>query len=459
MIWRLFFVIAAMAPVSVTAQDVVVTRDGDEWTADYTFDEDARAWAFVRSALTRIDQRPWRQGSWFVETPGVRLARIMDADGRLGHDVLLAEGDAVPRQVRIRFRAVTDDLAADYDPAMRFADGTTALYTGHFTVVPWSLAGDIDWSNGDGHSVTLQDTGGTVQAFGEVYETVAIAGEPTYVLFGSASPLRTEDLIAYVDTGLPEWIRGQLMRAIPNLMENYGKRLGSRKAANAPVLIVSWGGATTNRTSLGGSVLDGMVVMALEGDGLATENTDALADARWFIAHEAAHFWLGETVGYASRADVWITEGGADLLAVRVTADAVPGFDARAKLQDAIVECAAYLPNGPVATAFKRQEHRTNYACGAIFGMVAEAVAARKGGNFFTFLNGLIARERAGDGAIDTNEWLDHLRATGGEPRLVAQIATMHESGSSEPHAALSALLDAAGVAFVPDNSGLPILE
>jgi hypothetical protein len=42
------------------AAEVVITRDGDRWTADYLLSEDAPAWAFIRSSLTVGGRNPRR---------------------------------------------------------------------------------------------------------------------------------------------------------------------------------------------------------------------------------------------------------------------------------------------------------------------------------------------------------------------------------------------------------------
>ena len=62
--------------------------------------------------------------------------------------------------------------------------------------------------------------------------------------------------------------------------------------------MVSWAGPTKGMVSIGGSVLPGLVTMALEGEGLAKPNDKAAQYARWFVAHEAAHFWLGQAIAY-----------------------------------------------------------------------------------------------------------------------------------------------------------------
>ena len=54
---------------------VEVTRNGDAWRAEYTFDRAVTAWVFPRSAVTRDAGKPWREASWILDTRGVRLER------------------------------------------------------------------------------------------------------------------------------------------------------------------------------------------------------------------------------------------------------------------------------------------------------------------------------------------------------------------------------------------------
>src|SRR6185437_8130356 len=112
------------------------------------------------------------------------------------------------------------------------------------------------------------------------------------------------------------------------------------------------------------------------------ENEGLRNHALWFIAHESAHFWLGEAVVYQYARDAWITEGGADLLAFRIVAEVEPGYDARAELQKAIDDCIRFTTGHGIAGAEDRNEQRAYYACGTVFGLVAEAASHRPFGAF-----------------------------------------------------------------------------
>jgi hypothetical protein len=135
---------------SAALTDVLVVRDGDRWTAEFTFDRDAAVWMFVTSALTQRGGEPWRLRSWIVETPGVRMER------RGWREVLYAgDGGPVPRKVRVRFTPFREPLQAAYEPARVFTDGSVALYTDQFEVAPLATLAEADAMPVDLNGVSL----------------------------------------------------------------------------------------------------------------------------------------------------------------------------------------------------------------------------------------------------------------------------------------------------------------
>jgi hypothetical protein len=175
----------------------------------------------------------------------------------------------------------------------------------------------------------------------------------------------------------------------------------------------------------------------------------------WFIAHEAAHFWLGQTVSYQYARDAWITEGGADLLAIRAVAEADPTYDPRIELDRSIKDCVSLTRRRGVESARERNEHRAYYACGAVFGLVAEAGSGR---SFYTFARALIGANR-GDGIVSRAEWLAALDTATRKPDLARDIARLLDRGVSDPGEFIAALLGRAGVDFVLDANGIPKLR
>ncbi|HWH22733.1 MAG TPA: hypothetical protein VNT25_05515, partial [Allosphingosinicella sp.] len=399
------------------------------------------------SALTRVGEKPWRPQSWTVTTPGVRLER------RGWHDVLVSETGTVPRRVRISFRPFPDDLLSDYDAAMVFTDGTVAIFSDHFSVFPLptreaASALPKDLRQGDVQdvptSITFRDRQGTVFHGGGRARSVTLAGNENYVLFGPAKPVETKEIATIIDPGLPEWLKGALTGRTLQLLSFYAERLGPR-AGERPMLLVSWAGPTPSLRSMGGGVVPGQVLMTFEGDAILKEDPAVRASAQWFIGHEAAHFWLGNTVSYAAANQSWIMEGGADLLAVRAAAALDRSYDPKVMLQELADECVKLSAGRPVRDAALRNQQRAYYACGAMFGLAAEGAARRQGGDFFTFWRGLIDANRA-EGIVSQEEWLAEVTRLSGDPLIADQIRQMVDVGVPDPARALAALFARSGV-------------
>jgi hypothetical protein len=445
---------ASAAPAARTVVAEVV-RDGDAWTAEFRFDRPSPAWLFAHSAVKRVGGQPWRPGSWTVETPGVRIER------RGRHDVLFAERGAVPPVVRVRFVPVDDDLVAEYDPALIFTDGSVALWSGHFHLLPVAsveaaAALPLDLNgipfSSNGSEVTFRDRRGRVFYVGRRLDSATLIDGKFYVLFGPLEPAAGEGIATLLDPGLPAWLKRELGEATPAIFRHLESALGPH-AGPMPTLLVNWRGATPGLVSMGGSVLPGQIGMTFEGIGVTAESRSVRDDARGFIAHEAVHFWLGNTVRYQAARDSWITEGGADLLAQRTLAAIDPGFDPRPKLQRLIAECAAFARR-PVAEAAERGENQAFYACGAVFGMVAEAASRRP---FAAFVRGLVDSNRA-DGVLTRAEWLAALDRLSGDPSLSRDIAILLDRGSPDAKAVIASLFTRSGVRFTPGADGVPRL-
>jgi len=281
---------------------VAVTRvaSGD-WTIDYVFPTPARIWFFPRSNGD-LEGKPWRPQSWTVETPGVRLERI----GR--YDALTS---ATPlRRVRLRMRPFAHPLMADYTPALAFSDGGLAFYSDHFLIVPMAsldavraLPPDLERAQIVQPPVTLMlnDRGRRLLLRGRALRgkaRFALGDTDTYLYSGDARVIETATFAGVIDAGLPGWVRTELDQFTPQIMALYNQRLGT-PTGGRPMALIAWQGADKPGWSLGGSVLDRMVVMQISGQRVLARTPDVLAQMRWFIGHESAHFWLGQTVRYA----------------------------------------------------------------------------------------------------------------------------------------------------------------
>ncbi|KAK0330644.1 hypothetical protein LTR94_032027, partial [Friedmanniomyces endolithicus] len=178
-----------------------------------------------------------------------------------------------------------------------------------------------------------------------------------------------------------------------------------------------------------------------------------LSVSRWFIAHESAHFWLGQAVRYEYARDMWITEGGADLMAVRALQSLDPTYDARGELQKEVDDCLSLTQGRGVSTASERGEHRAYYACGAVFALAAEAAQeSANGGDWFDFLKPLMRQE---DGVLRREAWLAALTRVSRDPSLRGDVERLLDEGASHPDAVVERLFERTGVAFRREGARL----
>ncbi|MBB3764561.1 hypothetical protein [Sphingomicrobium lutaoense] len=434
----------------------VAPQSVGELLVTFEFDEPAPLFIFQRSGVVRGTGESWRVGHWKVETPGVALRRI----GL--HDALVAtRGNRLPREVKVRMTPFTGLLTAEYTPVVRFTDGTMAIFSDHFAMRPAptveavrALGADINaLPNYRGGNALVRFEASDLPLHHRGRERRSVRLEtPAYVLVGDVEAGGSEDIATVIDPGLPRWLARQLTEEVPEIMALYRRRLGER-SGERPELIVAWNGAPKQRVSLGGSVVGDTIVMQIEGAMLKTPSPTAYGYARQFIAHEAAHFWLGNTVGYGPPGEAWTTEGGADLIAQRVAEMIDPGHDSRPVIEQAIEDCARLSADGALRTAPERHGQDVFYACGAVFTLAAEAVEKKRGGDLFTFWSRLLEENRE-DGTVSVADWLGAMRKAGGPREAVEIIATMQETGSRDPRARLIQLLAHVGIHVKSDAEG-----
>ncbi len=432
---------------------VTVTRDADHLTIDYRFGRDVMVWAFRDSALETDSRQPWRPRQWTVQTPGVVMER------RGYYDILRStDGGPVPRDVRFRVQPKAVDLEAEYRTLV-FSNGAVALPTRQLDVfalpsvqAAQEMPDDLNRVTLDGgpSRVTWRDDSGPVLFNGRRREALTTIDERSYVLLGEATVTAGEGLSTVIDPNLPPWIGEEIRDFAPRVGQYYSARLGAPgSGGDTPIVMVAWNGPTERMTSMSGSVLPGLIVMSFEGRGVTTAQPEVRERSRWFIGHEAAHFWLGQTVRYQFADEAWITEGGADLMAVRALKHLDSTYDDRKELQSEVDDCVN-LATKPVAQAGERGEHRAYYACGAVFALAAEgAQRQRTGGDWFDFLKPLL---RQPDGVLSREEWLSGLTRVSRDPSLRGDVERLLDQGAADPSAVIARLFQRTGVAFRMEN-------
>lgn len=445
----------AAQPAAVRAE---VVRDGDSWTVTYRLPREAPAWTFIRSANVADSSESWRKRSWTMLTPGVRLERI----GR--YDALVAEWGNVPSVVRIRFRPFTEALAADYVPALAFSDGAVALFDDHFAIFSVgsreaiaALPPDLNGQpiEDSGTQVSFRDARGLLFHAGRRHRALSLRNSSSYVLFGARNPVETEAMAAIIEPQLPAWLSRSLREMTPTILARYAAEFGPAPGGK-PTLLASWAGPTPPRAySMNGGVVAGTILMRFNGGAVLAENRAVRDLARWFIAHEGAHFWLGQAVRYERSRDAWIMEGGADLLAVRIVQALDPQYDWRAELNRAIRDCVSLSRGRGIASAEERGEHRAYYACGSLFALLVEH---KTGKPYFHFVRSLLDANRT-DGILTRAEWLALAREQTGDEALIVWIEDTLDRGHADPASAITARLERLRIPFERDASGVPRLR
>lgn len=422
---------------------VEVSHSGEDWRATFTFPEGAKDWAFVRSNRARELDASWRLASWKVLTPGVELVR----DGE--RDVLRATGDAMPGEVAIAFEPFGEDLFADYDPAMVFSDGTVALFTGHFLAKPWEGETGFAASQEPAAEFAFANGSGDLTYKGRAFSSVTTRDSNTYVIFGSPEFLATEHFTGLLDPAIPSWMLGELDSFLPQALEGLAERLGSPALGGKPMVIATWAGPTPGRISRGGSVLPGIVTLRFEGEGMLEKLPDEIQPVRWFLSHETAHFWLGQTVRHPDPTAAWISEGGASLLAYRLIQSIDPAYEPGFDIAREWKDCIDLSVKGPLDEADSRRDYRASYACGTVLGMIAEGAAQQNGSrDFFDFWRSLIEanrRDGGGDGIVSVSDWLAQLSRESKDRELAASVRSFIHDGSEDPQADLCAMLARVG--------------
>lgn len=438
--------LSATAATSTAPADVSVSRRGDSFEAVYTLPRAAPAWGFFRSSLAADDRQPWRARSWTVLTPGVRLER------RGTYDALVAtDGGPVPRIVRVRIAPYTRELLGDYVPALRLGEDGIALFDGQFSLFSVAAPAALTRLGPDPEAGPIIDTSTRVRFRGSASQ-LRLAGDTagyqrgnsagTYGLFGVPGAVEQGGMATVVDPQMPAWLAADIRTFTPRLLDRHRKVLGS-PCTLRPTVLASWAGADKPGASLNGGVLKGLVLMRISGAAATRPSPPLRTLAHRYIAHESAHFWLGQLVTYDKAADNWIVEGGADLLAIRALGATEPGYDTRAALNKSLIDCLAASRKGGLASSTQRQDFQVKYDCGAILSLVAEKAA---GGDFPAFVRRIIAANAA-DRAVSTEEWLALLESYRAGRNLAPLIRPLLLRAQPTPRG-WTELLAAAGIRY-----------
>ncbi len=423
------------------------------WRVTYSFDE--------RLALLRFQRTAgfYREDVWTIATPGYRFARRED-------DQVIERAPGAPgrRELVVEFGEYTEPLPREYELFVPFADGGLAFYTGH-------LYGRSETAEESGPMVRDLDirppagtravVGGRV--YGAPFRWSDSIGDGTYVYIGDTAPLESDDMIAIVDRGLPEWLRTQFQTWLPRLFALYTERFGVELPWK-PVVLYGFEDSDRPGFSSGGGTLTGLVQLTVSGTAWKEPSPEAEELALGLLAHEAAHLWNGQLVGSVEGREPWMHEGSADALSARLLREfeVIDAQRLRERNESAINACLERVEGTSVNAS---GEPRVPYDCGQLMALWTEAALrhAGAGEDLFGLWRALIAaaleRGSPGPGSRGRYDQALYLRVLGdmGVPDAVRGRMTAFLDDPGVDHAALAvAGLGAEGLRLEPSDDPPP---
>jgi hypothetical protein len=404
---------------------IEVTRlaDGDSWSASYTLAEPVMRLVFPDN--TNL----FRHAAWSVTTDGLELV-VED-----GHEVIRSAGGTTFEEVGLRFASNIGQLDRSYEFHVPFTDGGVLLYTGHLEVR--SQAGALDtelvlsgrpdehiWVAGAVHDTWVQRSEG--EGFG------------TYAYFGTATPLETADVVALVDPGLPEWIRTESERYLPQLFELYAERLGF-ELPSRPMVFFSYISGRPGMADFSGGALEELIQLTVMGQQWATReggSDEPFERLIGFLAHESVHLWNRPTGDQEpAPGSPWMHEGSADALSFRALLEL--GVIDRAGLfmrhSRALNGAAQRLQGTSVRESGNPQSSMNFYEAGSALAFATELALqdADPELDLFDFWRVLLAESRASGRSFTQDDYyaLADRMAPGSDigARLSAFVETRHE--------------------------------
>lgn len=243
----------------------------------------------------------YREVAWTIETPGLSLAYEPGGD-----EYITGEQ---PFQECVIQVARFDGIAFDkYAPQLNFSNGDLGIFLGHFMGKAriddhhWIINYQIDLSGSEPH----------------ILSKMANKGERTYAYFGSLTSEQKSFGTVIVDPSLPAWFQKVAMETSQVMIEYYSKTFGPLPFK--PFILIA-GDVERDDFSMKGSVIADQIVYNISGKVLKEFKPHFKPYFERLVSHEIAHFWQYQYCQRYGEAETWISEGGADILAVHALLD------------------------------------------------------------------------------------------------------------------------------------------
>ena len=409
-------------------------QDDGPWDISYRFDG-------AHSALV-FDSSNYRSTSWSSEVPGTRIENLH------GLDVLLLEPESSQAQFSVMPTSSTGRGPA---PFLQFSDKSVAVHVAQFSLLTVSSREEAEALHGNlgkwhGTQPTLALTLTSKQMMltpdGRWVSGVLqmpVRGGGGYIYLGNIKPVETDDVVAVVDPGLPDWLANRFHMDISRIYDAHRTRWGAR--TNRAMVLLAFGGTEgglENRGFAAGSQLS----MLIRGSAYASENEDALRTLLWFFAHEASHqFQFRGGFSREAGAD-WISEGSANTMAIAVLHDL--GMMDKARMERRYWRthrrCVTELQDGPLEG--KRGE--AGYVCGDLIAQMT--AASLPDHDLFAFWNAFRKQANGDTKRLTSEGYFAVLRERGADPAFVDSLVRLIRTPLDSAEAQLAEAMRASGL-------------
>ncbi len=437
LLWITNVCFADTKPIKVTVKQMTQ----QDWMLEYQLPKAVEQVSFYREGdLARSDWTLLKDNLVFVAESSTRTL-IKSVDGTLFD------------RFKIQFNSNFDHLDKDYELNQAFSDGGLTLYTGHLLLSINEEAIEHQFKfmpRKDNHSIVK----GKVSSIEQDWLDSDFEG--TYVYFGSTQPLKTKHMVAVLDQQLPEWIREEMMSALPKIYAYYTEQF--KVALNeTPMILFSYKNTEESGTQYSGGALPGVIQLNLTGKDWQQKSKENLSGFLHFIAHEAAHLWNAQMLELSGdNTESWIHEGGAEAVSLKalLMLDVYQPSDVSAANEKYLNECIDGLKLNSVTDFEKHKNFRAFYSCGAVIAWLSEKVMQTKQANtdLFDLWADLIQRINANNLQLTTEQYLKSLLLLSDDTKTIANIITLLTEPQVRPIEFFMQVFKEAGIQIKANN-------
>ena len=402
-----------------------------QWRVTYKLEQPQKKLVFERQ------RNLFRQDIFKADDP----AFTVKVEG--GNEVIVRNDGAEFKEASFTFGPHYENLRQDYEFTLGFADGSSALYTGHLDL------------KGDGIAVAPTFEFQPLENENLVFNAKKLNGLQTwkpegelnsiYVYFGKIEPKQTSSLTILADPQLPQWLKKTDSDVLAKIFEHYEKQFNYRPEP-LPFIITNVGEMKDPKSaSAGGGSAPGWIQMGISGGAWKKASADLKERYVFMYAHEGMHQYQGRS--HDDFAEVgWLMEGGADFFADLAARDL--GFMSakrhRERIRESANECIKLLEKNKVALKSPGDaDYKVVYHCGRILHEATDKVLRRKHKDGMVELwRRMLAGRR--DGYVEAFQYFDYLRQMEAPETYVDEardfITLIHEN----PRNTLNSLLQTA---------------